>query len=216
MLRASELDTMLQMRSQESWVQRQNQIPQHSGHPALDTAQGIVVSVSCEHILLGHVTLQQLIFPSLSPQGCSQSILCLACTCGWISLNNVQDLALGLDKLHEVHMVSLVEPVKVPLDGISSLLYVSHTIQLGVMDKCAKKCTESHCLCCWQRCQTMPVSNNTDPWGSPSSLVSTWTSSSWFQCFERQFLIHWVVCPICAMGTGMLSRKVPNALHKFR
>ncbi|KAK4827359.1 hypothetical protein QYF61_017284 [Mycteria americana] len=39
-----------------------------------------------------------------------------------IALTQVQDLALGLVELHEVRMGPPLKPVKVPLDGISSLL----------------------------------------------------------------------------------------------
>ena len=38
-----------------------------------------------------------------------------------IAPTQVQDLALGLVELHEVHMGPLLQPVKVSLDGISSL-----------------------------------------------------------------------------------------------
>jgi len=46
-----------------------------------------------------------------------------------IAPTQVQDLALGLVELHEVHMGP---PLKVPLDGIPSLQRVDHITQLGV------------------------------------------------------------------------------------
>ena len=55
-----------------------------------------------------------------------------------IALTHVQDLALGLVELHEFHMGSLLQPVKVPLDGILSLKYIKCTTQLGVICKFAK------------------------------------------------------------------------------
>jgi len=51
---------------------------------------------------------------------------------------HVQDLALGLVELLEVHTGSPLKPVKVPLDGIPSLQHVDHTAQLGVVSKLAR------------------------------------------------------------------------------
>ncbi|NWI43994.1 TNPO1 protein, partial [Picathartes gymnocephalus] len=75
--------------------------------------------------------------PKISPsrQGCSQFILCPACTCAWDCPAQVQDLELGLAELHEVHTDPPFKPVRVPLDGISSLQCVNRTIQLGVVSK---------------------------------------------------------------------------------
>ncbi|KAK4828346.1 hypothetical protein QYF61_026007 [Mycteria americana] len=62
-----------------------------------------------------------------------QSVLILQ-----IALAQVQDLALGLTELHEVHMGPLLKPVKVPLDGIPSLKHINCTTQLGVICKLAE------------------------------------------------------------------------------
>ncbi|KAK4831706.1 hypothetical protein QYF61_018758 [Mycteria americana] len=61
-----------------------------------------------------------------------QSVLILE-----IALTEVQDLALGLVELHEVHMGPLLKPVKVPLDGIPSLKCINCTTQIGVICKFA-------------------------------------------------------------------------------
>jgi len=51
-----------------------------------------------------------------------------------ISPTPVQDLALGLVELHEVHTCPPLNPVKVPLNGIPSLQRVDLTTQLSVMN----------------------------------------------------------------------------------
>ncbi|KAK4824889.1 hypothetical protein QYF61_021129 [Mycteria americana] len=55
-----------------------------------------------------------------------------------IALTQVQDLALGLVELHEVHRGPLLKLVKVPLDGIPSLKGISCTTRLGVICKLAE------------------------------------------------------------------------------
>ncbi|KAK4822574.1 hypothetical protein QYF61_017160 [Mycteria americana] len=50
----------------------------------------------------------------------------------------VQDLQLGLDEPHKVHMGPLLKLVQVPLNGIPSLRHVNHTTQLGVLCKFAE------------------------------------------------------------------------------
>jgi len=55
-----------------------------------------------------------------------------------IAPTHVQDLALGLLKLHEVRTGPPLEPVRVPLDGIPSLQRVDCTTQLGVVSKLAE------------------------------------------------------------------------------
>lgn len=48
-----------------------------------------------------------------------------------IALIQVQDLGLGLNKLHDVCLVPLLKPMKVALDGIPSICSVTFTTQLG-------------------------------------------------------------------------------------
>ena len=53
-------------------------------------------------------------------------------------MTQVQHLAVGLLGLHVVHMGQLLQPVQVPLNGISSFYCINHTTQLGVICKLAK------------------------------------------------------------------------------
>jgi len=59
------------------------------------------------------------------------------------ALTQMQDLALGLVKLHEVHISPLFKPVKVPLDGNAFLQQISCTTQLGVICKLAEGALET-------------------------------------------------------------------------
>ena len=52
-----------------------------------------------------------------------------------IAPTQVQDLALGLVCLHEVHTGPPLQPVEVPLDGIPHLKHVDCTTHLGVVGK---------------------------------------------------------------------------------
>jgi len=59
----------------------------------------------------------------------------------------VQDLALGLVELVEVHKGPLLKLVQVPLDGIPSFWCVSCTTQLGVICKLAEgACNAAVCV----------------------------------------------------------------------
>ncbi|KAF4794471.1 hypothetical protein TURU_101855 [Turdus rufiventris] len=55
-----------------------------------------------------------------------------------IALTQVQDLALGLVELHEVHTGPPLKPVQVPLNAIPSLLCVNRATQLGVIGELAE------------------------------------------------------------------------------
>ncbi|PKU49661.1 rna-directed dna polymerase from mobile element jockey- hypothetical protein [Limosa lapponica baueri] len=55
----------------------------------------------------------------------------------------VQDLALGLVELHEVHISPLLEPIKVPLDSIPSLKQINCIAQLGIICKLTKSALNS-------------------------------------------------------------------------
>ncbi|GAB0205392.1 cAMP-dependent protein kinase inhibitor alpha [Grus japonensis] len=63
----------------------------------------------------------------------SQPVLILG-----IALTQVQDLALGLVELPDVHMVPLLKLIQVPPDGILSLRHVNCTTQLGGVCKLAE------------------------------------------------------------------------------
>ena len=73
--------------------------------------------------------------PSPSSQDCSQSIHCPAC----MLRLQVQELAIGLVKLQEVHVGTPFKPVKVLLDGNPCLqCWVNHTTQLSIICKLAE------------------------------------------------------------------------------
>jgi len=55
-----------------------------------------------------------------------------------VAPNRVQNLALGLVELQEVHTVLFLELVQVPLDGIPFSWHVSCTTQIGVICKLAE------------------------------------------------------------------------------
>ena len=121
LLRAPELDTVLQVGSQQREVEGQNHLSQPAGH-AFDAAQDTVGLLDCERTLLGHVELLinqhpqvLLLRVALNPFS-AQPVVVLV-----IALTHVQDLALGLVDLHEVRMGPLLKPVKVSLDGIPIL-----------------------------------------------------------------------------------------------
>ena len=137
-LRAPELDAGLQVGSHQSGVKGQNHLP--AGHASLHAAQARVAFLGCEHRLLGRVELLILQYTkvllgraALNPFS-TQPVFVLG-----IALTHVQDLALGLVELHEVHMSPLFEPVRVPLDGIPCLQHVDCTTQLdvGKLAECA-------------------------------------------------------------------------------
>ena len=121
-LRPPELDAGLQVGSRQSGVEWQNSLLRPAGHASFDEDLDTVGLRGCERTLLGHVKLLVnhhpqvlLLRAALSPFS-TQTV----CKLG-IALTQVQDHALGLVELHEVHMGPPVKPVKVPLDGIPSL-----------------------------------------------------------------------------------------------
>ena len=56
---------------------------------------------------------------------------------------HMQDLVLGLVELHKVCTDPPLKPVKVPLDGITSLQDIDHTTWLGVVGKFAEGVSSS-------------------------------------------------------------------------
>lgn len=108
--------------------QGQNDLPWPVGHASLDVAQDkFAFWAANAHFQL----MTNFLFPSLYPQGCSQSILCLTRTCAWVAPAHVPDPALGLTELHEICMSPPLKTVTVLLGGIPSLQRVSYTAQLA-------------------------------------------------------------------------------------
>ncbi|KAK4810205.1 hypothetical protein QYF61_011799 [Mycteria americana] len=118
-LRAPELDAVLQVGSHQSRVEGQNPLPRPAGHAAVDAAQDTVGLLGCERALWAHVQLfihqhPQVLFrraaldhtipqPVLKPR---------------IAPTQVQDPALGLVEPHEVHTGPLLQLVQVPQLGV--------------------------------------------------------------------------------------------------
>ncbi|PKU42315.1 rna-directed dna polymerase from mobile element jockey-like [Limosa lapponica baueri] len=139
MLRTSELDAVLQVESHQSRVEGQNHLPQPAGRNSFDAAQDAVVWLGCQHTMLAHVELlvhrhpQVLLLRAALNPFCTQPVFVSG-----IAMSQVQDLALGLVELHEVHMGSLLKPVQVPLDGIPFFQRVDHATQLDIVSKLAE------------------------------------------------------------------------------
>ncbi|KAK4818966.1 LOW QUALITY PROTEIN: hypothetical protein QYF61_022633 [Mycteria americana] len=136
-LRAPELDAVLQVGSHQSRVEGQNHLPRPAGHASFDAAQDTVGFLGCERTLSAHVQLfihqyPQVLFrrATLDPF-IPQPVLLLG-------VAPTQDLALNLVEPHEVHTGPLLQLVQDPLDGIPSLRCVNHTTQLGVVCKLAE------------------------------------------------------------------------------
>ncbi|KAK4821259.1 hypothetical protein QYF61_017137 [Mycteria americana] len=136
MLGAPEVNTVLQVGPHD---RRGGESPQPAGHASFDAAQDMVGFLGCKQALPGHVELLinqhpqvLLLRAALSPFSV-QPVFVLG-----IAPTHVQDLALGLVELHEVHMGPPLKPVKVPLDGIPSLQRVICTTQLGIIGKLAE------------------------------------------------------------------------------
>ncbi|GAB0196099.1 cAMP-dependent protein kinase inhibitor alpha [Grus japonensis] len=134
-----ELDAVLQVGSHQSRVEGQDHLPRPAGHTSFDAAQDTVAFLGCKRTLPAHVELLINQYPqvpllkaALNPFS-AQPVVVLG-----IALTHVQDLALGLVELHEVHMGPLLQPVKVPLDGIPSLQQVNRSTQLEVVGKLAE------------------------------------------------------------------------------
>ncbi|KAK4816374.1 hypothetical protein QYF61_016278 [Mycteria americana] len=138
-LRAPELDAVLQVGSHQSRGEGQNHLPRPAGHASFDAAQDTVGFLGCERTLLARIQPFIHQYP--------QVLLCRAALNPFIpqpvliqgvAPAQVQDLALGLVEPPEVHMGPLLELVQVPLDGILSLRHVNNTTQLGVICKFAE------------------------------------------------------------------------------
>jgi len=114
-LRAPELDAVLQMRSHQSRVKEQDPLPCPAGHATFDAAQDVVGFLGCKCTLSDHVELlinehtQVLLLRAALNPFSAQSVFVLG-----IAPTLVQDLALGLVKLHEV---CIGAPLKVSMDG---------------------------------------------------------------------------------------------------
>ncbi|KAK4816932.1 hypothetical protein QYF61_025428 [Mycteria americana] len=138
-LRAPELDAVLQVGSHQSRAEGQNHLLQPVGHASSDATQHTGGLLGCKRTLPAHVQLFIHQYPqvrlgraALNPF-IPQPVLILG-----VAPTQVQNLALILVECHEVHRGPLLELVQVPLDGMPSLRLVNRTSQLGVICKLAE------------------------------------------------------------------------------
>jgi len=104
--------------SHQSGAEGQNPLPRPAGHAAGDAAQGTVGLLGCEHTLLGRVELLMNQQPQvLLGRGTLGPLSAYPVFMLGISLTHVQDLAIVLVELHEIHLGPPLQPVQVPLDG---------------------------------------------------------------------------------------------------
>jgi len=111
--------------------------PSSCAHAAGVAAQGTVGLLGCQRTPPGHAELLVnqhlrvlLLRAALNPFSTLSAV--------GIAPTHVQDLALGLVELCEVHTGALLQPVQVPLDAIPSPRCVDRTTQLGVIGKLAE------------------------------------------------------------------------------
>ncbi|KAK4810127.1 LOW QUALITY PROTEIN: hypothetical protein QYF61_009522, partial [Mycteria americana] len=123
-LRAPELDAVLQVRSHQSRVEWQNPLPRPAGHASFDAAQDTVGILGCKCTLLAYVQLFVHQYP--------QVLFCGAALDHIIPqpvlkprIAPTQDPALALVEPHEVHTGPLLQLVQVPLDDIPSFWHIN-------------------------------------------------------------------------------------------
>ncbi|KAK4826362.1 hypothetical protein QYF61_007956, partial [Mycteria americana] len=130
-LRAPELDAVLQVGSHQSRVEGQNHLPRPAGHASFPAAQDTVGFLGCKRTLLAHVQLVTHQYPQVLLHRASlnpfipQPVLIPG-----VALTQVQDPVVGPVEPHEVHMGPLLKLVQVPLDGILSLRHVNSSLSL--------------------------------------------------------------------------------------
>ncbi|KAM9644853.1 uncharacterized protein ACIBXB_013062 [Morphnus guianensis] len=103
-LRTPELEAALQVGSHQSGAEGQNPLPRPAGHTALDAAQGTAGILGCEHTLPAHVQLFIHQYPQvLVHRAALNPFIPHLVMIPGIALTKVQDLALDLVELHDVH-----------------------------------------------------------------------------------------------------------------
>ncbi|KAK4816278.1 hypothetical protein QYF61_014350 [Mycteria americana] len=124
-------DAGLQVGSHQSGVEGENHLPRPAGHASFDAAQDNIGFLGCKHTLPARIQIfiphypQVLLCRAALNAFVAQFVLILG-----IALTQVWDLV----EPHEVHMGPLLKPVKVLLDGISSLKHGNCTTQPGALN----------------------------------------------------------------------------------
>ncbi|KAK4826957.1 hypothetical protein QYF61_012806 [Mycteria americana] len=138
-LRALELDAVLQVGSHQSRVEGENHLPQPAGHASFDAAQDTVGLLGCKRTLPAHVQLFVHQYPQvLFRRAALNPFITQPVLKPKIAPTQVQDPALGLVEPHEAHTGPLLQLVQVPLDDNASSWCVNCTTQLGVICKLAE------------------------------------------------------------------------------
>ncbi|PKU45108.1 hypothetical protein llap_4594 [Limosa lapponica baueri] len=138
MLGAPELDAVCQVGSHQSREEGQNHLPEPAGHASFDAAQHTVGLLGCKPTLLAHIELLIYQHPQVLLLRAALNPFSLQHVCVFgIASTHMQDFVLALVEFHEVRTGPPLKPVKVPLDGTSSLQCVDCSTQLGVICKLA-------------------------------------------------------------------------------
>jgi len=109
-----------------------------------------------------------------------------------IAASPVQDLAVLFVELHEVSVSPFLQPVEVPLDGITPLCCISHSSQCCITSKLAEGalCSIIQIICQ----EVSSIGPSVEPWGTPLvtclplDFVPLFTTL-WSQSFS-QFSVH--------------------------
>jgi len=134
---APELNTLIQVGSHRSRLVGQNHLPHPAGQASFDTAQDAIGFLGYECMLLAHV--------QFFIHQCPQVLLCRAafnhslfCIDTRSVPNPCARPSTWLVEPHELYMGPILQPVKIPLDSISSLWQINGSIQLDVICKLAE------------------------------------------------------------------------------
>ncbi|KAK4831083.1 hypothetical protein QYF61_015281 [Mycteria americana] len=217
-LRAPELDAVLQVGSHQSRVEGQNHLPRPAGHASFDAAWDTVGLLGCECTLLARVQLFIHQYPYvLLPRAALNPFNPQPVLISGVALTQVQDPALGLVEPHEVHISPLLELVQVPLDGILSLRCVNCTTQLGVICKLAEGALKPTVYVTDEDIKHMDAEGRHL---SPISInIELLTTTLWMRP-SHQFLIHRTVHPsnpyLSNSERRTLWRTMSKALQKSR
>ncbi|PKU44015.1 hypothetical protein llap_5686 [Limosa lapponica baueri] len=183
----------------------------------------MLVFLGCEHTLLAHVQLfihqyaQVLLGRSALNPFIPHPILIPG-----VALSQVQDPALGLVELHEVHMGPLLELVQAPMDGIQSLRHDNCTTQFlchphlgeSVLNPTVYVMNEVFGQC-WSQ-----YGPQESPLVTDLHLdIELFTTTLWMQP-SNQFLIHQTVHPsnpyLSNLERRMLWETMSKALQESR
>ncbi|RMB98756.1 hypothetical protein DUI87_24975 [Hirundo rustica rustica] len=138
-LRGPELDTALKVWPHQCQVQGKNDLPTPAGHTIPDPGQDAIGPLDHLGTLLAHVQLLSPVPPGPFPPGHCPATLTPACNAAGVIVAKVQDLVLGLIKLHLVRLCPSVQSFWVFLQNPWSFQQVDTRSQLSFMCKFTKE-----------------------------------------------------------------------------